>query len=357
MKQKTIIKTLASITAVMAMLPMLGGCGNSLQNARKPLTASQAFSQQGIWYFTDEDDKRINAETKIYDVLHFDGKGNVTHYDVGDSEKPFTVASLQKMKPEEVLDFAKKKDKEQFESAKKSFISSLEPELEKISSEEDDLQAEKTGLQQDLVEAQNELSKVESWPYAGGIWKEKIVKLEKKISENDEKIQKLSSNRQQRIDAVNASIKAAKDKQYTERKAQKYTLKINTDKLGDTTKAEYLYIPSCRYKEEGSVHDPEGKFWVSKFGCNVNANNVAELTSYGQVKTVGDISFSGYNGTESGYWGYGNTETLDKKEFWAIPNPLVTIVNQKHAGFIFDQPDTKSENVTIGEAVEEQLYQ
>lgn len=351
MKQKTIIKTLASITAVMAMLPMLGGCGDSLANARKPLTASQAFSQQGIWFFTDNDDKRINAETVIDSVLYFDGKGNVTIYNMYDDKKPFTVASLEKMKPEEVLDFAKKKDKEQFERAKKSFISSLEPELEKISSEEDDLQAEKTGLQQDLVEAQNKLSEVGGWPYAGGIWKEKIEKLEKKISENDEKIQKLNSNRQQRIDAVNASIKAAEDKQYTGRKAQKYTLQILTDKLGDTTELEYLYIPSCSYKEEGSLHDPEGKFWVSKFGCNVNNNSVTDLTSYGQVKTIADISFSGFNGSAQESWGGGHF-TLDKKEYYMTDDPLVTLVSQKHAGFLLDQPDTKSENVKIDEAVE-----
>ncbi|GGI13963.1 hypothetical protein GCM10007377_08560 [Galliscardovia ingluviei] len=118
MKQKTIIKTLASITAVMAMLPMLGGCGQT-QNAtptqkattteeNKAISASEAFSEKGIWYF-GSGSSNIGKDTVIDAMFVSDGKGNLTIYQVPDEHSElFKISDLRGKKDDEIIEFAGK---------------------------------------------------------------------------------------------------------------------------------------------------------------------------------------------------------------------------------------------------------
>lgn len=121
----------------------LAGCsgsGEGVKNASEPVPASQAFGQAGVWMVYDGD-KQIGKDTGVERVLVFDGNGNVTVYDTkyvwmngGTSYVDVTFGDLDGMSNDEIIDLAKKKDRERFDATKQSAIDETNEDIEEATS-------------------------------------------------------------------------------------------------------------------------------------------------------------------------------------------------------------------------------
>lgn len=143
----------------------------------------------------------------------------------------------------------------------------------------------------------------------------------------------------QALNDLEAQLNATKDGQaatksatYQEPKAQPYTLHIETDGTGNNTQSETISFDAPSYSfykaqsgRKGQVDDEEQTpADVLTWGINVSyteagkaiRNERIELFSPVNKQTVYDMTFAGFSG-------------------------LATIVNENHAGFVLDTPDTK----------------
>ena len=79
--RRSALKLLGIGTVTIAGFGLAGcsGSGEGVKNASKPVPASQAFGQAGVWMVYNGD-KQIGKDTGVERVLVFDGKGNVTVY-------------------------------------------------------------------------------------------------------------------------------------------------------------------------------------------------------------------------------------------------------------------------------------
>lgn len=80
------------------------------------LSASQAFLQEGIWFYL-YDSTYPKKNTEIILVLVFDGEGNVTTYRCAYSTDftTITLSDIEGLSDEEIIELAKKSDEEVFE--------------------------------------------------------------------------------------------------------------------------------------------------------------------------------------------------------------------------------------------------
>lgn len=143
----------------------------------------------------------------------------------------------------------------------------------------------------------------------------------------------------QTLSELEALLNAAKDGQaatesatYQEPQAQPYTLRIETDGTGNNTQSETISFdaPSYSFYKAQLGHMGESDYEeqtpadVLTWGINVSyteagkaiRNEKIELFSPVNKQTVYDMTFAGFSG-------------------------LATIVNENHAGFVLDTPDTK----------------
>ena len=121
----------------------LAGCsgsGEGVKNASEPVPASQAFGQAGVWMVYGGDEQ-IGKDTGVERVLVFDGNGNVTVYDTkyvwmngGTSYVDVTFGDLDGMSNDEIIDLAKKKDRERFDATKQSAIDETNEDIEEATS-------------------------------------------------------------------------------------------------------------------------------------------------------------------------------------------------------------------------------
>lgn len=147
------MKRRAFFTAAAACLlaVSISGCGstngndNAGDSARsEPETneatpASTAFGQKSVWMQYGDD--QISKDTSVERILVFDGKGNVTVYDTkyvwmngGTSYVDVTFGDLDGMSNDEIIDLAKKKDRERFDATKQSAIDETNEDIEEATS-------------------------------------------------------------------------------------------------------------------------------------------------------------------------------------------------------------------------------
>lgn len=121
MKMKKITKVFALAIATSFMALSLTACGSSkedVKTAKEPIPASEAFNQEGVW-FTYSNDGIVGKDEKIDNILVFDGKGNVTAYNVS-LNYSLNFSDLKDKSTEEIIEMAKKADKEIFDTEKVS---------------------------------------------------------------------------------------------------------------------------------------------------------------------------------------------------------------------------------------------
>lgn len=244
------------------------GTGGGAQKSSEPVPASQAFGQAGVWMVYNGD-KQIGKDTGIERVLVFDGNGNVTVYDTkyvwmngGTSYVDVTFGDLDGMSNDEIIDLAKKKDRERFDATKQSAIDETNEDIE-----------EATSLPPDY--AANE---------AAG----------QKVNEAAE---------------------------YQEPEAVPFTLRLETDDTGNTAASETL---SFEHQSLNSSHFYSG----SHIGSHPDRYADEALYETEQV----DIDLSAPT--------YSTTQTVYGTTFGGYSG-LATVVNEGHAGFTWDTPDTE----------------
>lgn len=102
-----------------------GGSNRAVEQAKEPVPASKAFSQAGVWMEYSANDG-VEKDTPIRGFLCFDGKGNVTAYHSNDAK----FRDLKGLSGEEILKFAKKQDKAEFEADRKHAIERADEDVE-----------------------------------------------------------------------------------------------------------------------------------------------------------------------------------------------------------------------------------
>lgn len=305
--------TAAAVATACLLTLTLAGCGgaNDVKSASEPLAVSQAFGQKSVWVQYNKNDA-IDKDGEIDRILVFDGNGNVTAYQCDGA----TFADLNGKSDDEIVEMAKEQDKKVFDTERKDALDSTAPAIERIQSAYDALKDE-----------------YDSGTYTSWLGGSALSDL------TDADLEQTKSIYNQTLSELEALLNAAKDGQaatksatYQEPKAQPYTLRIETDGTGNNTQSETISFdaPSYSFYKAQLGHMGESDYEeqtpadVLNWGINVSyteagkaiRNERIELFSPVNKQTVYDMTFAGFSG-------------------------LATIVNENHAGFVLDTPDTK----------------
>lgn len=305
--------TAAAVVTACLLTLTLAGCGgtNDVKSASEPLVVSQAFGQKSVWVQYNKNDA-IEKDGEIDRILVFDGNGNVTAYQCDGA----TFADLNGKSDDEIVEMAKEQDKKVFDTERKDALDSTAPAIEHIQSAYDALKDE-----------------YDSGTYTSWLGGSALSDL------TDADLEQTKSIYNQTLSELEALLNAAKDGQaatksatYQEPKAQPYTLRIETDGTGNNTQSETISFdaPSYSFYKAQLGHMGESDYEeqtpadVLNWGINVSyteagkaiRNERIELFSPVNKQTVYDTTFAGFSG-------------------------LATIVNENHAGFVLDTPDTK----------------
>lgn len=305
--------TAAAVVTACLLTLTLAGCGgtNDVKSASEPLAVSQAFGQKSVWVQYNKNDA-IEKDGEIDRILVFDGNGNVTAYQCDGA----TFADLNGKSDDEIVEMAKEQDKKVFDTERKDALDSTAPAIEHIQSAYDALKDE-----------------YDNGTYTSWLGGSALSDL------TDADLEQTKSIYNQTLSELEALLNAAKDGQaatksatYQEPKAQPYTLRIETDGTGNNTQSETISFdaPSYSFYKAQLGHMGESDYEeqtpadVLNWGINVSyteagkaiRNERIELFSPVNKQTVYDTTFAGFSG-------------------------LATIVNENHAGFVLDTPDTK----------------
>ena len=305
--------TAAAVATACLLTLTLAGCGgtNDVKSASKPLAVSQAFGQKSVWVQYNKNDA-IEKDGEIDRILVFGGNGNVTAYQCDGA----TFADLNGKSDDEIVEMAKEQDKKVFDTERQDALDSTAPAIEHIQSAYDALKDE-----------------YDSGTYTSWLGGSALSDL------TDADLEQTKSIYNQTLSELEALLNAAKDGQaatksatYQEPKAQPYTLHIETDGTGNNTQSEKISFdaPSYSFYKAQLGHIGESDYEeqtpadVLNWGINVSwaeagkaiRNEHIELFSPVNKQTVYDMTFAGFSG-------------------------LATIVNENHAGFVLDTPDTK----------------
>lgn len=305
--------TAAAVATACLLTLTLAGCGgaNDVKSASEPLAVSQAFGQKSVWVQYNKNDA-IEKDGEIDRILVFDGNGNVTAYQCDGA----TFADLNGKSDDEIVEMAKEQDKKVFDTERKDALDSTAPAIEHIQSAYDALKDE-----------------YDSGTYTSWLGGSALSDL------TDADLEQTKAIYNQTLSELEALLNAAKDGQaatksatYQEPKAQPYTLRIETDGTGNNTQSETISFdaPSYSFYKAQLGHMGESDYEeqtpadVLNWGINVSyteagkaiRNERIELFSPVNKQTVYDTTFAGFSG-------------------------LATTVNENHAGFVLDTPDTK----------------
>ena len=131
MKRK-MVKRMALAVAGMAAISLTacgGTKGVSSAKGEEPIPASEAFGQEGVWFYSDS---AAAKDEKVDSVMIFDGKGNVTTY-----KTDITYSDLQGLSEKEIVELAKEQDQTGNNTASETLVYSCRSGLNADVSEAD----------------------------------------------------------------------------------------------------------------------------------------------------------------------------------------------------------------------------
>lgn len=296
----------AAAAATFLLASFLTGCGGTddIKSAGEPLTASQAFGQESVWVQYNKNDA-IEKDEEIQRVLVFDNAGNVTAYQCSGA----TFGDLNGMSDEQIIELAREQDKSLFDTQRQDALDSTSKAIERMQSYYDALKAE-----------------YENGTYTSALRGSALSDL------SDEDIQQVKDTYSQVLSDLESTLNTATEGQastesssYQEPQAVPYTLHIETDGSGNNTKIESVSFQAPSYSFfKASVDDEEQELSdVFLWGVNGSVKPAGDGTADQTIElypvnkqTVYDMTFRGFSG-------------------------LATIVNEDHAGFTLDTPDTE----------------
>lgn len=303
--------TAAAVAATCLLALTLAGCGgtNDVKSASEPLSASQAFSQESVWVQYDENDA-IEKDGDIERILVFDGNGNVTAYLCNSA----TFADVNGLSDDEIIELAKEQDKEVFDTRRQTAIDSNAKAIEVVQSIYDTLKED-----------------YDNGTYATALGGTALSDLPAGEAEGVD-VEWLASTYSYALSDMESILSDAKEGQaaaeaatYQEPQAQPYTLHIETDGTGNSTQSETISFDAPSYSfATVQVNDEEqDPYDVLTWGIDGSSSPAGDSITNESIQlspienqTVYDMTFGGFGG-------------------------LATIVNDDHAGFTFDAPDTE----------------
>jgi len=158
--------TLAIATSLMALA--LTACGQKElspseardklreQEMAKVIPISEAFSEEGIWFYYEyaDRDKTITKDDYVRGgILYFDGKGNATYYNFNNVDYP-TFADLNDLSDKEIIKMAEELATESVSNSQDNKISELDEKIEEIKGYIEELEA--VSVTDDEMEGYNE---------------------------------------------------------------------------------------------------------------------------------------------------------------------------------------------------------
>lgn len=171
MKNKNLIKRVVSISLAIALAVSLTACGQkeiSPSEARdelrekemaKVIPLSEAFSEEGIWFYYDYADRDKNITKDDYvrgGILQFDGKGNATYYEFNNVDNYLTFADLNDLSDEEIIAKAKELTSQASSNSQDNDLDKLDEKIAEVSSWLDEVKAVENEITEDNRDAYNE---------------------------------------------------------------------------------------------------------------------------------------------------------------------------------------------------------
>lgn len=337
MKNKTIIKTLASITAVLAMIPIFGGCGqvkntetaqnstNTTESAEeKPsITVSEAISKEHLWFYlpdtthnyAESTDPIIGKNTPIYNVFVFQDKGKVKVYgDINGSksgiEPLFKVSELRGKKEDEIVELIKQRDKdnqEKYIQDTKKLLSDAIQEIENM-----------------INRGEGYWSNYDSWDIEEEYYT--IVdggdrSIPGYVGGDPEDYQSLVKIGNQQIESYKKILEAYNTRKY-EVPELNYGFELHSDETGNDTETEIIHFFEKDEKLEKAIKIEDGIHFTIEINNQIlDRPSVYDMTFGGFGKDVGSTSVSGC--------------------FIALDKTF------HHQQLMLDQPNTKAKNIIV----------
>lgn len=234
----------AVIVIVLAGVLFFHFSGNSsITSSSKPVAAARAFNAHTVWIHYLGNASSIDKDHTISQILDFDGKGNVTVYNMPSHT---TFSALRGMSDDAMIAYAKKQDRKNFDEYKKSNFDRIKDEIKdnhyaKYKKEYDNKTYD-TALEKDA-------DAVESGYYSYGFsfsgdYGSSTMSKADRIAKNGDKLRKWYEDRlpmeKFELDLINLVDNKIKAAEYRAPKPTKFTLKAETDGTGNNVSSEKL---------------------------------------------------------------------------------------------------------------------
>lgn len=234
----------AVIVIVLAGVLFFHFSGNSsITSSSKPVAAARAFNAHTVWIHYLGNASSIDKDHTISQILDFDGKGNVTVYNMPSHTK---FSSLRGMSDDAMIAYAKKQDRKNFDEYKKSNFDRIKDEIKdnhyaKYKKEYDNKTYD-TALEKDADAAESGYYSY-GFSFSGDYGSSTMSKADR-IAKNGDKLRKWYEDRlpmeKFELDLINLIDNKIKSAKYRAPKPTKFTLKAETDGTGNNVSSEKL---------------------------------------------------------------------------------------------------------------------
>lgn len=234
----------AVIVIVLAGVLFFHFSGNaSITSSNKPVAAARAFNARTVWVHYLGNASSIDKDQTISQILDFDGKGNVTVYNMPSHT---TFSALRGMSDDAMTAYAKKQDRKNFDEYKKSNFDRIKDEIKdnhyaKYKKEYDNKTYD-TALEKDADAAESGYYSY-GFSFSGDYGSSTMSKADR-IAKNGDKLRKWYEDRlpmeKFELDLINLIDNKIKAAEYRAPKPAKFTLKAETDGTGNNVSSEKL---------------------------------------------------------------------------------------------------------------------
>lgn len=234
----------AVIVIVLAGVLFFHFSGNaSITSSSKPVAAARAFNAHTVWIHYLGNASSIDKDQTISQILDFDGKGNVTVYNMPSHT---TFSALRGMSDDAMIAYAKKQDRKNFDEYKKSNFDRIKDEIKdnhyaKYKKEYDNKTYD-TALEKDADAAESGYYSY-GFSFSGDYGSSTMSKADR-IAKNGDKLRKWYEDRlpmeKFELDLINLIDNKIKSAEYRAPKPTKFTLKAETDGTGNNVSSEKL---------------------------------------------------------------------------------------------------------------------
>lgn len=216
---------------------------SSITSSSKPVAAARAFNARTVWIHYLGNASSIDKDHTISQILDFDGKGNVTVYNMPSHT---TFSALRGMSDDAMIAYAKKQDRKNFDEYKKSNFDRIKDEIKdnhyaKYKKEYDNKTYD-TALEKDADAAESGYYSY-GFSFSGDYGSSTMSKADR-IAKNGDKLRKWYEDRlpmeKFELDLINLIDNKIKSAEYRAPKPSKFTLKAETDGTGNNVSSEKL---------------------------------------------------------------------------------------------------------------------